>query len=277
MTPLIITCAVVGAELSREQTPHLPLTPAEIADECVRAAEAGAAMVHIHARDPQSGAATQAAEVYADIVARVRARSDVIIQVSSGGAVGMTAEERLQPVLSDAVRPEMASLTTGTVNFGDDVFWNPPDLIRTFAREMQARGVKPEIEAFDVGHLATALRLVREGLLTMPFHVDFVMGVPGAIPGDVANLVNLVQQLPEGCTWCVAGVGRAQLPLNTAAILLGGHVRTGLEDNIYYARGQLSEGNAPLVARMVRLAGELGRPVATPTEAREILGLRAVG
>lgn len=275
MTPLIITCAVVGAELTRAQTPFLPLTPDEIAGECVRAAEAGAAMVHIHARDPQTGEPTQAAEVYAAIVARVRARSDVIIQISSGGAVGMSAAERLAPVLDERVAPEMASLTAGTVNFGDGVFWNAPDLMREFARGMAARGIKPEIEVFEIGHIANALRLVKEGLLALPLHFDFVLGVPGGLPGEARHLLQCVAEVPAGSSWSVAGVGRAQLPLNTIAIALGGHVRTGLEDNIYYSRGVLSEGNAPLVARLVRIAGELGRPVATPEEARGMLGLRS--
>lgn len=274
MTPLIITCAVVGAELSRDHTPHLPLTSQEIADECVRAAEAGAAMVHIHARDPQTGAATQAAEVYAEIVARVRARSDVIIQISSGGAVGMTAAERLAPVLDERVAPEMASLTTGTVNFGDDVFWNAPQLIREFAQAMTARGIKPEIEAFEIGHVSNALRLVEEGFLCLPLHFDFVLGMAGGLPGEVRHLVQCVAEVPPGSTWSVAGVGRAQLPLNTAAIVMGGHVRTGLEDNIYYSRGVLTQGNAPLVARLARIAAEVGRPVAPPAQARELLGLR---
>lgn len=277
MTPLIITCAVVGAELTREQTPYLPLTPAEIADECLRAAEAGAAMVHIHARDPLTGEPTQSADVYAEIVARVRARSDVIVQISSGGAVGMSAAERLQPVLDERVAPEMASLTAGTVNFGDGVFWNSAELMRDFARAMTARGIKPEIEVFDLGHIANALRLVKEGLLHPPLHFDFVLGVPGGLPGEIRHLVQCVAEIPPGSTWSVAGVGRSQLPLNTAAILMGGHVRTGLEDNIYYRRGVLSEGNAPLVARIVRLAEELGRPVATPAQARELLGLAVPG
>lgn len=270
MEPLIITAAVVGAELTRADTPYLPLTPAEIADQALAAYSAGAAMVHLHAR-ADDGSPTQDIAVYRRILQEVRARCpDVIIQVSTGGAVGMTAEERLQPI---HLKPDMASLTTGTVNFGEGVFWNDLPLVRQFARAIVEQGIKPEIEVFDSGMITTALRLVKEGLLTPPLHFDFVMGVPGGIAGTPKNLLHLTESVPAGSTWSVAGIAAAQLPLATMAILLGGHARVGLEDNIYYTRGVLCEGNAPLVARVVRLANELGRPVATPTEARRILGL----
>lgn len=276
MDPLIITCAVVGAEVMREHNPHVPYTPAEIAAEAIAAARAGAAMVHLHARR-DDGTPTQDAAAYREIIDRVRAACDVIIQVSTGGAVGMTADERLQPIYLPPpdLRPEMATLTTGTVNFGGGVFWNPPDLIERFARAMVAAGVRPEIEVFEAGHIANALRLVRDGMLTLPLHFDLVMGVPGGIPGEPRHLVHLVDSLPPGCTWSVAGVGRAQLPLNTMAVVMGGHVRVGFEDNLYYRKGELATGNAQLVARVARIAGELNRKVATPSEARRILGLPA--
>jgi 3-keto-5-aminohexanoate cleavage enzyme len=270
MESLIITVAVVGAELTRADTPYLPLTPVEIADEALAAYRAGAAMVHLHAR-ADDGSPTQDIAVYRRIIQEVRARCpDMIIQVSTGGAVGMTAEERLQPIY---LKPDMASLTTGTVNFGEGVFCNDLPLVRQFARAIAEQGIKPEIEIFDSGMIATALRLVKEGLLTPPMHFDLVMGVPGGIAGTLKNLMHLAESLPPDSTWSVAGIAAAQLPLATMAILMGGHVRVGLEDNIYYTRGVLCEGNAPLVARVVRLANELGRPVATPTEARRILGL----
>jgi 3-keto-5-aminohexanoate cleavage enzyme len=271
MESLIITAAVVGAELTRADTPYLPLTPAEIADEALAAHKAGAVMVHLHAR-AADGSPTQEGEVYRQIIEQVRARCpELIIQVSTGGAVGMTAEERLQPIY---LQPDMASLTTGTVNFGDQVFFNDLPLVRKFARAIVEQGIKPEIEVFDSGMIATALRLLKEGLLTPPLHFDFVMGVPGGIAGTPKNLLHLTESVPAGSTWSVAGIGAAQLPLTTMAILLGGHVRVGLEDNIYCTRGVLSEGNAPLVARVARLAAELGRPLASPAEARHILGLK---
>jgi 3-keto-5-aminohexanoate cleavage enzyme len=229
MEPLIITAAVVGAELTRADTPHLPLTPAEIADEALAAYKAGAAMVHLHAR-AADGSPTQDGAVYRQIIEQARARCpDLIIQVSTGGAVGMTAEERLQPIY---LQPDMASLTTGTVNFGEEVFFNDLPLARKFARAIVEQGIKPEIEVFDSGMITTALRLVKEGLLTPPLHFDFVMGVPGGIAGTPKNLLHLSESVPVGSTWSVAGIGAAQLPLATMAILLGGPARVGVEDNI---------------------------------------------
>jgi 3-keto-5-aminohexanoate cleavage enzyme len=266
---LIITAAVVGAELTREDTPYLPLTPREIADEACRSASAGASVVHIHARD-REGRPTQDREVYREIIQRIKDRCDPVIQVSTGGAVGMSAEERLQPV---TLSPEMASLTTGTVNFGDDVFFNPRGMLVEFARAMKDHGVKPEIEVFDAGMVANALWLEQKGLVRPPLHFDFVLGVPGAMPAAHRNLAFLLESLPEGSTWSVAGIGRHQLPMAAAAVLMGGHARVGLEDNIYYEKGRLAQGNAPLVERVVRLARELGREVADPGRARAILGL----
>jgi len=263
---LVITVAATGAEVTKDQNPNLPTTPAEIALDAIRCRQAGAAMIHVHGRLPD-GSPTQSAEVYAEIIRQVRACTDIIVQTSTGGAVGMTADERLQPV---KLRPEMASLTTGTVNFGRDVFMNPPELIEYFARTMVENGVVPEIEAFDLGHVGTALALVKQGVLTLPLHFDFVMGVPGGIGPSVRNLLHMAESLPDGCTWSVAGIGRAQLPLATAAIVLGGNVRVGLEDNLFYTKGVLAT-NEMLVARMVRISAELGREVATPAEARRIL------
>jgi 3-keto-5-aminohexanoate cleavage enzyme len=269
--PVIITAAVVGAELTRENTPYLPLTPEEIAEEAKAAHEAGAAMVHLHAR-AKDGSPTQDREVYQEIIEAVKARAPkMIIQVSTGGAVSMKAKERLQPL---ALQPEMASLTTGTVNFGEEVFYNDMPMIREFARTMLERNIRPEIEVFDSGMIPAALRLLKEGLLREPLHFNFVLGVPGAAAGTVKNLLHMVESIPPGSTWTVSGIGAAQLPLATTALILGGNVRVGLEDNIYYQRGMLTEGNAPLVARVVRIAKELGRGVATPDEARKILHIK---
>ncbi|MCF8061843.1 MAG: 3-keto-5-aminohexanoate cleavage protein [Deltaproteobacteria bacterium] len=269
MEKLIITAAVVGAELTREDTPYLPLTPEEIAGEARRACEAGASVVHLHARDAE-GRPTQDREVYREIVNRVRERCEAVIQVSTGGAVGMSAEERLQPV---ELQPEMASLTAGTVNFGDGVFLNPRDLMVRFAEAMKAHNVKPELEIFDAGMVANALWLEKKGLVAPPLHFDFVLGVPGALPAGVKNLLHLAESIPSSSTWSVAGIGRHQLPMAAAAVLMGGHARVGLEDNIFYRAGELSRGNAPLVERVVRVARELGREIAAPAEARSILGV----
>lgn len=269
--PLIITAALVGAELTRQNTPFLPLTPQEIAEEACAAYEAGAAMVHLHAR-AKDGSPTQDVDTYREIIEAVRARvPEIVIQVSTGGAVGMTAEERLQPL---ALQPEMASLTTGTVNFGEEVFYNDLPMVREFAKAMQTRLIRPEVEIFDSGMITSAMRLLKEGLISEPLHFNLVLGVPGGAAGTIKNLIHMVECLPPNSTWTASGIGAAQLPLTTAAILLGGHVRVGLEDNIYYSRGVLSEGNKPLVARAARLAKELGRPLATPEETRRILHLK---
>ncbi|HMM19503.1 MAG TPA: 3-keto-5-aminohexanoate cleavage protein [Selenomonadales bacterium] len=269
MEKLIITVAPVGAEVTRQDNPNVPLTPEEIAEEAVRCEAKGASIIHLHVRDA-AGNATQDKAVFREAIGLIRQRTRLIVQTSTGGAAWMKAEERLQPV---ELKPEMATLSTGTVNFGEEVFYNPPPVIETFARAIAANGVKPEIEVFDTGMIQNALNLVKKGIFQLPLHFDFVMGVPGGIPGEPRHLLHLVETLPPGCTWTVAGIGRSELPLAVMAILLGGHVRVGFEDNVYYTKGVPAENNAQLVERVTRLAGELGRPVAAPDEARRILGL----
>jgi len=269
MDKLIITAALAGAEVTRHDNPNLPITPQELADAAYDCYRAGASIVHLHARN-EDQSSTQSADVYGEIIDLIKAKCNLVVQVSTGGAVGMSAEERLQPVY---LKPEMATLSTGSVNFGDDVFMNPPAYIEEFARIMQEQGVKPEIEAFDVGMINNALQLVKKGFLKEPLHFDFVMGVPGGIPGTLKNLLHMAESVPTGSTWTVAGVGRTELPLGTAAIIMGGHVRVGFEDNIYYTKGVLAESNAQLVERIARVAEIHSRPVASPDEAREILKL----
>lgn len=268
MDPLIITVAPVGAEVMPDQTPHLPVTPAQLGATAHAIRAAGAAMIHVHCRN-DDGTNTHDVARFADALAAIRDASDLIVQFSTGGAIGMTPAERAAPLV---LRPEMATLTCGTVNFGDDVFENSFPIMRGILATMAMHGVRPELEIFDLGHIANARRLAREGVLSFPQHADFVLGVPGGLDGTVENLVTCVNALPAGCSWSVAGVGRAQLPLAAVAIAMGGHVRVGLEDNLYYERGRLAT-NDELVARVVRIAGELGRPVATPGEARALLGL----
>ena len=274
MEPVIITAALVGAEVTLEQLPHLPVTPAQIADAAAEAAAAGAVIIHLHVRDP-GGRPTQDAAVFEETILAIRERVDVIVQVSTGGAMGMTAEERLQPVtrLEGRARPEMASLTTGSCNFGNEVFLNPLPEVEVFARAMVERGIKPEIEVFEAGMIETALRLSRAGVLPESLHFNLVMGVPGAVPATARHLLNLVEQLPPSSTWTVSGIGRGQLVMAAMGLVMGGHVRTGLEDNIYFRHGEPAESNAQLVRRVVRLANEFDRPVARVAEARELLGL----
>lgn len=269
MSMLIITAALTGAEVTRKQQRNLPISPSEIGQAAFEAYEAGAAIVHVHARQTD-GRATQDKEVYGEIQAIVNEACPVIFQPSTGGATWHSAQERLQPV---ELNPEMATLSTGTCNFGRDVFSNPQDFYEQAAQLMLDRGVKPEFEIFEVGMVDNALRLARQGLVKEPLHFNFVLGVPGAMSGSVRNLSFLVDAIPNDATWTVSGIGRHELPLATAAIGMGGHVRVGFEDNIYYHKGELAKSNAQLVSRIVRIAGELGRQVASPDQARKILGL----
>lgn len=268
MDPLIITVAAVGAELTPEQTPHLPITPEQLGETAALCSAAGAAMIHVHCRD-DTGRNTSDVARFGAALAAIRARSDLLVQFTTGGAIGMTVAERTAPL---RCKPDMATLSCGTVNFGDDVFENSFPIMRGILAELERFGVVPELEIFDAGHLSNAKRLATEGLLHFPHHVDFVLGVPGALDASVRNLCYLVDALPAGCTWSVAGVGRDQLPLATVAIAMGGHVRVGLEDNIYYSKGRLAR-NDELVARVARIAEELGRPLATAATARAMLGI----
>ncbi|MBV9719806.1 MAG: 3-keto-5-aminohexanoate cleavage protein [Candidatus Eremiobacteraeota bacterium] len=268
MDPLVITCAPVGAELRPDQTPYLPYTPQLLGETAKAVREAGASIIHVHCRN-DDGTNTHSVERFREAYDSIRAQSDLVVQFSSGGAIGMTPEERAAPL---ALRPEMATLTCGSVNFGDDIFENSFPIMRGILKKMNEYGVRPELEIFDKGHISNARKLARERLLSLPQHVDLVLGVPGGLDATVQNLADLVDALPAGCTWSVAGIGRQQLPMAMAAIAMGGHVRVGLEDNIYYSRGRLAR-NEELVARVARIAGEAGRPVATPNQARKVLGL----
>jgi 3-keto-5-aminohexanoate cleavage enzyme len=267
--PLIITCAPVGAEVRLDQTPYLPHTPQLLAQTAHAVREAGGSIVHVHCRN-DDGTNTHSVERFREAYEAIRAKTDVIVQFSTGGAIGMTPQERASVL---ELRPEMATLTCGSVNFGDDIFENSFPIMRAILQKIHEFGVRPELEIFDKGHLANARRLAREGLLTFPQHVDLVLGVPGGLEATAGNLCDLVEGIPAGCTWSVAGIGRQQLAMALVAIAMGGHVRVGLEDNLYYSKGRLAR-NEELVARVARIAREAGRPVATPDQAREILGLR---
>ncbi|MCE9626196.1 MAG: 3-keto-5-aminohexanoate cleavage protein [Deltaproteobacteria bacterium] len=268
--PVILTCALVGAELTREQTPYLPLSPEEIVASAVEAHSAGAAILHLHVRDDQ-GRPTCSEAVFQEVVRGIRERCDAILQVSTGGAVGDSEADRLRPL---EAAPEMASLTTGSVNFGDEVFLNPRPFVQKLAEAMKARGIKPEIEVFDAAMLEEGIRLADEGLIESPLHFDLVLGVPGALSATERNLDFLVSGIPEGSTWSVAAVGRWQFPMAQLALEKGGHVRVGMEDNIYLEKGVLAKSNAELVAKAKSLAAAAGRPSASSAEARDMLRLR---
>ena len=271
MEKLIITAAVTGSLPTKKKTPYVPITPGEIVEAGVRCERAGAAVIHVHARNPVDESGSTEYALFEEIYLGLKERTHLIIQISTGGRAGMAYEQRCERL---KLRPEMASLTTGSVNFPDSVYANSPELIERLARDMQTYGIKPEMEIFDVSMIRNAVDLAERGLADPPLHFDFVMGLKGAIPATIENLVHLKNSIPAGSTWTVAGIGPAQLAMNTHAILMGGHVRIGLEDNIYFRKGELAP-NERFVERMMKLASEFGRPVAAPDEARTIMHLKA--
>ena len=269
--PLIITCAITGAETTREKQPNLPITPTEQALAAEEAVQAGASVIHLHVRE-DDGKPSQRPERFKEAMEAIRAKCPgVILQFSTGGAVGESIANRAAPL---ALKPEMASLNVGTMNFGDDVFWNHPKDVVGLAEIMTKNGIMPEIEVYETGMLEASLKLIEKGLLKPPHHFQFVLGVPGGMSGDLKNLMHLLSMLPEGSHWGVAGIGRFQLPLAIHTIVLGGNVRVGFEDNIFYSKGVIANSNAELVSRVARIAKEAGRPVASVAEARKIIGLK---
>jgi 3-keto-5-aminohexanoate cleavage enzyme len=272
MEKLIITAAICGAEVTKEMNPAVPYTVEEIVREAKSAYDAGASVIHLHVRW-DDGTPTQDKGRFAECIAAIKAViPDVIILPSTGGAVGMTNDERLQPTELDI---EMATLDCGTCNFGgDDVFTNTENTIKYFGQRMIERGIKPELEVFDKSMIEMALRLNKKGYIKPPFHFDFVMGVNGGIGGDIRDFAFLRGSIPEGSTYTVAGIGRYECPLAAMSIIDGGHVRVGFEDNVYLSKGVLAKSNGELVAKVVRLAKEFGREIATPDEARRILGIK---
>lgn len=273
MDKLIITVASTGNVPAKEMNPHLPVTPEEIAETAVLCREAGASLIHVHARNSE-GRPTLEPEIFARIYQLITKRTDLIVQISTGGRAGMDTEARAAAVR--LLRPEMASLTTGSMNFPDRVYANPFSVVEYLAAVMKEMGTKPEMEIFEPGMIANALMLADKGLVAPPLHFDFVLGSRGSLPATPKNLLFLSESVPPDSTWTAAAVGRWQLPMAVMAIVMGGHVRVGLEDNIYYRKGELAT-NEQLVARVARIAAELGRPLATPDEARNILGLTKRG
>ena len=270
MEKLIVTCAVTGAEVTKKDNPAVPYTPQEIADSAAAAVDAGAAIIHLHVR-MDDGTPTHEKAVFQKTVELIRKKVDPIIMVSTGGAVGMTPEQRCESLEAGT---EMASLTTGTVNFGKDVFMNDQTTVEAIAAKIREKKMKPEIEVFDAGMVDNAAALVRKSLLAPPLQFQFVLGVPGGLGASARNLTYLADSIPPGSTWCVAGVGRHQFSMAAHAILMGGNVRVGLEDNLNLRKGVMAKSNAALVERAVGLAREFDREIADPAEARRILGIK---
>ena len=274
MEKLIITAAICGAEVTKEQNPAVPYTVEEIVREAKSAVDAGAAIVHLHVRE-DDGTPTQSHVRFQECEEAIyKVCPDVILIPSTGGAVGMSPDERLDSTNTTPI-PEMATLDCGTCNFGDDIFDNTMPTMRAFGKRMIEKGIKPEYECFEMGHLDTILTMARKGEVPGdPMQFNFVLGVPGCTPATVGNLAWMVNQIPAGSTWTVTGVGRAAFPMAATAIAMGGNVRVGFEDNIYLSKGVKASSNGELVAKVVRIAKELGREIATSDEARAILGLK---
>ncbi|MDD3535099.1 MAG: 3-keto-5-aminohexanoate cleavage protein [Candidatus Cloacimonetes bacterium] len=276
MKPIILTAAITGAETTRKDQPNLPITPQEQAAEAKACFEAGARVIHLHVRE-DDGSPTQRMERFKESIEAIRtAVPEVIIQISTGGAVGEAFEKRLAPL---ALKPDMGTLNAGTLNFGDDIFINHPNDIVRLAEAFKEYGVVPEVEVYESGMIDVVARLVKKGVIThTPLHIQFVLGVPGGMSGKPKNLLYMAEHLKEEiptATWAVAGIGRWHIPTSLVAMIAGGHVRCGFEDNIYYHKGVVADSNAQLVARLARIATEIGRPIATPEQARDILALPA--
>ena len=270
--PVIVTAALTGGIHGKEANPNLPETPEEIGRAAGAAADAGAAVVHLHAR-ADNGERSFSTDRFEAIDEAVRRHADdVVIQHSTGGT-GVPAEQRTQPLRTDPP-PEMASLDMGPLNRYEHLTSeNTRGLVDALHAEMRDRGIKPELEVFNDGHLNEVHGLLDRRDLAAPVYATLIFGGGTLTPPRPRNLLNAVDNLPDGALFNTLGFGRHQLPLTTIGILLGGHVRVGLEDNVYYRRGELADSNAQLVERTARIAGELGRPVATPSQARGILGL----
>jgi 3-keto-5-aminohexanoate cleavage enzyme len=277
---VVITAALTGVLATRDQCPAIPYTPTEIAEEVRRAADAGAAIVHIHARTP-SGGPDWSVETFAEILSEVRARTDVIVNFSTG-AVGIAAEERIAHIRE--LRPEMAALNMGSMNYAiysekkktfyhDHVFANPFKDIQFFLETMNEAGVRPEMECFDAGHIGNTRPLIDMGVLKPPYQFSLIMGVLGGIPATTRHLVDQVDSLPRDSHWQVIGIGARQWPMVAAAITLGGNVRVGLEDNFYVEEGRMAKSNGDLVEKAARLVHDLGSKVASVEETRQMLSL----
>ena len=272
MEKLIISVGITGSRITRQQTPYIPISPEEIARSGIEAWRAGASILHVHVRDPKTGLGTQDLSIFKEVVDRIRSETDAILCLTTSGIPGRNLPilERLNPL---SLNPELVSFDAGSINMGEHVFFNLPEFLEVLAKKTLERGIKPELEVFEVGMVYTCLRYLEKGLLKPPLHFQFVLGTTAGMPATPKSLLHLSEIIPQGSTWSVIGIGPGQLPMAMMGMIMGGHVRVGLEDNIYYSRGRLAKSNAELVERVVRIAKEFGREVAKPQESRKILNL----
>ena len=301
MAKVIVTAAITGGIHTPSMSPYLPTTPKQIADEAVRAYEAGAAVVHIHSRNPETGKPVSDVGVMREIVTSIKSRCNVVVCITTGGGVGMTVEERLQPVPS--LKPELASCNFGSINFNisrgigivdtfkhdweaeylemskDFIFPNTFKSLEQYLKTFAENGTKPEIEIYDTGMIYNLAHMIQEGHINKPVYLQFVLGILGSIQPSPSNLVFLYATAREvigDFVWSVCAAGRAQMPMCTMSLIMGGNVRVGLEDSLYIAKGVMAKSNAEQVEKIVSIARALSLETATPDEARETLGLKGL-
>ncbi len=271
---LIISTAVCGSVPSKKQNPNIPYTPLEIANQALESWRAGAAIAHIHVRDPTTGIPSSELKLFSEVVKRIRGESDLLINLTTSGFnidgpdVG---EKRLEPL---ELRPELCSLDVGSLNFRDGIFMNPSDWVEKAASRMKEIGIKPEIEIFDIGHLHQASHLIERGIIADPPWIQLCLGIRWGIEGSLRALCDLHARLPKDVHWSALAPGALQLPITTHALLMGGHVRVGFEDNIYLSRGKLAESNSKFVERTVQIASQLQREIATCDDTRKLLNIQ---
>lgn len=296
---VIVTAAINGSVHTPSMSPYLPITPQQIADETVRAWEAGAAIAHIHVRNPEDGMPVSDVELFREVATKVKSRCNIILCFTTGGTPDMSVAERARVVA--ALKPEMASFNAGSLNFGifpiaegiedfkydwekpflqeseDGIFPNTFKTLREYSQLFAENETKPELEIYDAGMINNLAFLIQRGYLKRPLHLQFVLGILGGIPASVNNLVflyNTAREMLGDFTWSVCAAGRHQFPMCTVSMLMGGHVRVGMEDNLYLSKGVLAKSNAEQVEKIIRIAREFGLEPATPDEAREILQLK---
>jgi 3-keto-5-aminohexanoate cleavage enzyme len=273
MEKVIITAAITGSRMQRDIAPYIPITPEEIAESAIESWEAGAAVVHIHVRDPETHMGSQDINLFRRVVEPLRAKTDVVICLTTSGVPGLNlpTDDRLAPL---SLKPELASFDAGSINLGGKPFINTNEFLDEAAQRMREAGVKPEIEAFDLGMIVTALRMRDQGKLDDPLHFQFVLGTPAGAPATPKSLLHFYDHIPGNATWSTIGIGRRQFDMSMMALMMGGHIRVGMEDNIYLRQGVMAQTNAELVEKVVHICRAYGREPATPDEARHILGLK---
>jgi 3-keto-5-aminohexanoate cleavage enzyme len=271
---IIITVAVTGSRPTKKMNPAVPYSPKEIIEAAVECHQAGASIAHIHVRDPKTGQPNFKVELFREVLEGIRERCNMMVNLTTSGLFLEGPDvitQRLQPIY---LKPDICSFDLGSLNFQDRVFINPPQWGEAAARCMQENGVKPEIEVFDVGHIDQAYDLIQRGFIDHPPYFQLCMGVKWGIEATPENLLFMKNKIPPDALWSVLGIGKAQLPMITMGILLGGNIRVGFEDNIYFKKGELAKSNAQMVEMAVDLAERLGCDVATPDESRRILGIK---